>query len=708
MVRVPEQCTYRTMIVESAEGLAVCGALRLITGVSDPGECRVRRDVCVACCLSFRGPDEVNPVLASLMYTMAARIIASAGHPECGVAQASILMQRATDQLSVIVRELPDQNFPANIDSNGQAAESRTARFSPTFQWATAMLTAPRREPTIEQTLHSLKLAGFDNVHIFAEPGARIPDCCRHFRITQRPQQFGNFLNFYSCLTTLLSEHPTADAYAVFQDDIELASGLKDWFEDECWPLNNGVVSLFTPRLHSESAVGWQLKCPGSQRVCGAQALVFRTDMLQRFLSDTRVLHSLRLRDQGDDAVLGGWLAREGLDIAYHTPSLVQHVGTVSSIYPNGHDLRNLAHAVQAVSEIPQWTLPAQPGGRIGLVGWNVPSGLGSINRDLARQLEVTSWLAPPHPWLAESEDRVVGGFRTISEPGTREVQEKWCSELDWLLFAERPYLEHLPRLAAHRGVGIACLPMWEWVQPDLPWLQFVDVMICPTLHTWRLMEDWKRRYGFGWKIVHVPWPVDASRFAFRQRKTCREFLFVNGWGGGEAHRPDGSPVAYRRKGLELIIAAAQLAPDLKFVIRSLRQISAVLPKNVRVAPAPRDNAKLYAEGDVCVQPSHYEGLGLQLLECQAAGMPLVTTAGPPMTEANPWRTIPTCGQEVVNVGGGFISAELMTPEALVETLRPLVGMDIRDASQQARSYVESERNWKTARQLILAELRKR
>ena len=249
---------------------------------------------------------------------------------------------------------------------------------------------------------------------------------------------------------------------------------------------------------------------------------------------------------------------------------------------------------------------------------------------------------------------------------------------------------------------------MWEWVQPDLPWLQFVDVMICPTLHTWRLMEDWKRRYGFGWKIVHVPWPVDASRFAFRQRKTCREFLFVNGWGGGEAHRPDGSPVAYRRKGLELIIAAAQLAPDLKFVIRSLRQISAVLPKNVRVAPAPRDNAKLYAEGDVCVQPSHYEGLGLQLLECQAAGMPLVTTAGPPMTEANPWRTIPTCGQEVVNVGGGFISAELMTPEALVETLRPLVGMDIRDASQQARSYVESERNWKTARQLILAELRKR
>ncbi len=437
------------------------------------------------------------------------------------------------------------------------------------------------------------------------------------------------------------------------------------------------------------------------------QALVFRPDVLKRFLSDSRVVNCLRSREHYDDAVLGGWLAREGSGIAYHTPSPVQHIGNVSSIFPIHHDLRNLANAVRSVSDSPKWK-PAKPRpGRLSLVGWNTPTGLGSLNRDLVQQLKIKRWLAPPHPGISTSDDEP-SGVHVVSELPTRPDQERWFSGSDWLLFAERPYVDYVPIIAAHAGNGVACIPMWEWVQPDQPWLQFVDLMICPTMHTYRLMDDWTRRYSFDWKNVFVPWPVDATRFPFQQRRVCQEFLFVNGWGGGQAHCPNGAPVGHHRKGVELIIAAARLAPDLRFVIRSLTPLSFALPENVRVAPALRDNSRLYDEGDVCVQPSHYEGLGLQLLECQAAGMPLVTTDASPMNEANPWRTIPTCGREVVNVGGGFISAELMTPETLVETLRPLVGMDIRQASRDARMYIEQERNWSIARRSILAELVRR
>ena len=229
--------------------------------------------------------------------------------------------------------------------------------------------------------------------------------------------------------------------------------------------------------------------------------------------------------------------------------------------------------------------------------------------------------------------------------------------------------------------------------------------MICPTHHCFELMQDWKTRFGYSWKTVLVPWPIDRNRFAFRQRTICREFLFVNGYGGGETSRTDGTPTKYHRKGIELILQAAALCRELRFIIRSLVRIPEPLPSNIRIAPATRDNCHLYEDGDVCVQPSHYEGLGLQLLECQAAGMPLITTRAPPMTEAMPWRTIPVERSEVVEVGGGFISSHLMTPESLVETLRPLIGTDISEASLAARHFVESERNWDDAAGQILSEL---
>ena len=708
MLRTPENCGHRTVVETGERSATACSLLGRIAGIKDQSVCITQPDACAACCGSFRNPEDINPVIASLVYTLASRIVTSGGHPECSVTQAASLMKRAEDQLSVIVREIPEQNFPLSAANNRPPVPPTAERSIGTFQWAAAMLTAPRSEPAIEQSLISLTNAGFSDIHIFAEPEAFIPERFKHLKATRRSRRFGNFLNFYSCLTTLLSQQPDADAYAVFQDDIDVASGLRQWCEEQLWPQDCGVVSLFTPRLHSQRTSGWRICNPGPQRVCGAQALVFRRDLLQQFLSDPHVLYSLQLRVRGDDEVLGGWLARNGLGIAYHTPSLVQHTGKTSSIYPGQHDLRNLSNPVLSVDDIHDWKSRAVVPGRIGLVGWNSATGLGTINRDIACRLPIKQWLVPQHPWLSTLDFSTPNSVEiTVSRTPSEDLKH-WVSSLDWLLFAERPYLDSLPRQAAHSGVGVACIPMWEWIKPDLSWLPFVDVMICPTLHAHKLMIDWVQRYGFGWKTVYVPWPVDGNRFPFRQRTLCREFLFVNGWGGGLAHRPDGSQAPYQRKGMELIIAAARIAPDLKFVIRSQHQLPAGLPANIRIAPPLDDNAGLYEEGDVCVQPSHYEGLGLQLLECQAAGMPLITTAGPPMNEANPWRTIPTCGQEVINVGGGFISAELMTPESIVETLRPLAGSDIREPSRQSREYVQRERCWDDARRLILAELVRR
>jgi glycosyltransferase involved in cell wall biosynthesis len=238
---------------------------------------------------------------------------------------------------------------------------------------------------------------------------------------------------------------------------------------------------------------------------------------------------------------------------------------------------------------------------------------------------------------------------------------------------------------------------MWEWVQPHLAWLQFVDLMICPTRHALLQMTDWKRRYGFGWDAIHVPWPIDADRFPFRERERCRRFLYVNGWGGAEIRLLDGTRPPYARKGLELIVEAARLEPRLSFVVYSQAKTNLDLPKNIEWRAGPTSNIDLYHDGDVCVQPSRFEGLGLPLLECQAAGLPLVTTNAPPMNEYEPLRTIPVSGSEIVVVGGGPISSQMIDPRDLVDTLLPLLDTDVRAASRQARDYVLKHHSWDAA-----------
>jgi glycosyltransferase involved in cell wall biosynthesis len=686
--RRPENCAFREP--SESPDAAVCRLLGRVLGVSDRELSLVERDACVVCCRSMRQAEQINPVIASLAYNAATKIVRMGGHAECSVDRARQLIACATDNVGVVLSEFQDRSFPPEASPY---SENQVRGLT----WAVGLTTAPRPNPTIERTLSSLQAAGFETIHIFAEPGTRLPRPSNHLPVVVNPQRLGTLLNLYSSLAALLASLPSADAFAVFQDDIDAAHGLKQWCDEQFWPLDASVVSLFTPRLHSGSSPGWRLLSPGYQRACGAQALVFRRDAVHEFLSDPLVMNRLQAKGNNNDAVVAGWTARHGRSIAYHTPSLVQHLGHQSSIYTAGPDRRNFAHAVSSVEEIATWKPSASRKATIGLVGWDTTTGLGHLNYDLAAHLGINRWLIPPHPRLPAADRPSVNVRRDVMEtrPGDQQLKT-WLRGLDWLLFVERPILPNLVRLAAHSGVGIACVPMWEWLQPDLAWLQFVDLMICPTRHAFLQMVDWKRRYGFGWDAIHVSWPIDAERFRFRERQRCQRFLYVNGWGGAEIHRLDGTKPPYARKGIDFIVEAAGLAPSLSFVVYSQATAHLDLPKNIEWRTGPARNADLYHDGDVCVQPSRFEGLGLPLLECQAAGLPLITTDAPPMNEYEPLRTIPVSGSEIV-VGGGLIAAQIINPRDLVDTLLPFVDTDIRAASRQARDYILTQHSWDSA-----------
>jgi glycosyltransferase involved in cell wall biosynthesis len=289
------------------------------------------------------------------------------------------------------------------------------------------------------------------------------------------------------------------------------------------------------------------------------------------------------------------------------------------------------------------------------------------------------------------------------SDVSGRKQFREWLKGLDWLLFAETPWFDELPHLARELGVRVACIPMWERTCiAHSGWLRHVDLMLCPTRHATALFQSWRQRFGFTWQLAEVPWPIDVRRFKFQQRTRCERFLFVNGHGGLPGRKQDGTVTPYHRKGAEIIAQASRLVPDIPITVISQKDSLPSFSTNVQILTCTDDLGHLYQHGDVCIQPSHWEGIGLQLLECQAAGMPLVTTDAAPMTEFQPLATFPVCGEDVVSVFGSQpVAAQRLDAGALADTLRGLHGRDIRRASLQARSFVRRHHNWKFARRLI-------
>jgi glycosyltransferase involved in cell wall biosynthesis len=336
---------------------------------------------------------------------------------------------------------------------------------------------------------------------------------------------------------------------------------------------------------------------------------------------------------------------------------------------------------------------------RVGLVGYNTASGLGYLTRDLAIQEVADRWLVAPHP-----------RFPALNLPATRcqiDIAPKapspkklaqWLRTLDWVLFAEWSHYVDLPRLAKQAGVRVALIPMWEFMSPCAEWLRCVDLLICPTQHSFDMFLEWRSRFGFTWDVRCVPWPVETGSFRFRQRRKCERFVFINGTGGVPACRLDGTERPMRRKGLDVVLGAAQVAPEIPWIVYSQTNDLARWPGNVLVKPPPADHADLYDDGDVCVQPSRWEGLGLQLLECQAAGMPLVTTDAPPMNEYHPLRLIQPHRREWGFVHDAQpIHLPMVDSWSLAEVLRELYGTDLGAASIAARTFVESHHNWDRA-----------
>jgi glycosyltransferase involved in cell wall biosynthesis len=272
---------------------------------------------------------------------------------------------------------------------------------------------------------------------------------------------------------------------------------------------------------------------------------------------------------------------------------------------------------------------------------------------------------------------------------------------LDWLLFCEQPADASVLAAAKRRGVRVGCVVMWEGLDELAPWLDQIDLFLCPTRYCYEAVSRLRERRELSCEAASLPWTVDCGAFSFRERTICRRFLFINGHGGG---RIEGESAAWDgRKGARFISEAARLVPEIPILVRSQTDRLPSFPANVEVRIADVSEERcIYEEGDVCVQPSKWEGLGMQLLECRASGLPLITTDGPPMNELAPFALIPARKSRRRIYNGRLIPVYESDVPALADLLRRVYLTDIRAASREAYRQVREGRSLEAFRRNAL------
>lgn len=100
-----------------------------------------------------------------------------------------------------------------------------------------------------------------------------------------------------------------------------------------------------------------------------------------------------------------------------------------------------------------------------------------------------------------------------------------------------------------------------------------------------------------------------------------------------------------KRKPFEAVLEGFSGAPDPRLrltfkaqVERRVRKVSKLVERDPRIEVLweelpTADYLQLFADSDVCLAPSRWEGLGLHLYEATAFGIPIITNDNPPMNE---------------------------------------------------------------------------
>lgn len=321
---------------------------------------------------------------------------------------------------------------------------------------------------------------------------------------------------------------------------------------------------------------------------------------------------------------------------------------------------------------------------RLGLVGWPSDTGVGMELRDALRYLPALSVFYMDHPGKPASAD-----FKGKTA-GSSDLVRKMASfidshKIDTILTWETPGSWEFPTLWKAMGVRWYCVVHYDWFAPKQLTAWKTARIIVPFD-----LAGMGLRMVYGLESTTLPVPVDLERLPFHERKKAERFVTVYGHGGpGDRRAILQIMDAWRMMGAD----APPLAVRSQWPIKELE--GAKLPDNVKFhfgnVLRPSD---LYAQTDVAILPSKYEGVGLSLIEAQACGLPVVTTDMEPMKSIAPEHLVGGEVGEIEVMEGHRVATCTAHPIALAGRVKDILHMDISEASRRARFRMQERYSW--------------
>ena len=293
----------------------------------------------------------------------------------------------------------------------------------------------------------------------------------------------------------------------------------------------------------------------------------------------------------------------------------------------------------------------------------------------------------------------VTWGKRTIGKDGTyidwEEFQE-WVlkNRLDLILFNEQNNWEIILKVAK-LPVLIGSYIDYYTAQ-TVPFFRMYDFLFCNTRRHYQVFQNHPQAF-------YIPWGTNVDVFKPPERtepkQTTVTFLHAAGM----------SPV---RKGTDLLVKAfLQVRGNARLVIRiqtpaafkKCSFIPSLIAKDLRIELVQEETkypVLLYRAGDVYVYPSRLDGLGLQVAEALACGLPVIATDAEPMTDFvthdrnGKLVTVETTEERPNDY---YWPRSICSVDSLRETMQFFVDNpgQIKEFQARARSSAEQKFDWK-------------
>lgn len=206
---------------------------------------------------------------------------------------------------------------------------------------------------------------------------------------------------------------------------------------------------------------------------------------------------------------------------------------------------------------------------------------------------------------------------------------EQWIksNKLEVIVFIEEQHTTNLVQISNKLGIKSINYIVWENFNPSqLEYYKQFSYLACPTKCTYNLL---KNEYLLP-NVVYIPWGVDLDIYQWQEPvpKDKSLIFFPAGFGG----------VADRKNEEAVVKSFSYICPRDKahLHVHTQQENQAGRAQNVIKSSGTVNTNQLikyYAEADITVLPSRWEGNGLPQMESLALGRPIIVPDSPPMNE---------------------------------------------------------------------------